>query len=438
MSDILNMAAVATTGTGTDVPIVSGEVSDEEAASFRLDPHLVRLLLHEPFFSKILRCMTKFKSEAVPTAGVIAKGDELRLVWNPRFVAGLEPIKIRGLLKHESYHLIFNHCTSRKQEPHILWNWATDLAINSLISENELPDGGLYPGKSLDLSKIEDPAALEKWKKVSELIESLPPKMASEWYMQKLLSNKEASETIQGDSGEGVATMDDHGGWGDLTDEQRQVMEGKIKKTLETAVRECDRTGNWGSVSSETRSELRRIVSNAVNWKAVLYNFCGRSQRMNKSRTLKKLNRKYPYIHSGVKRGHSANLAIYIDQSGSVSDDEVELFFGALNSLGRLTSFTLFPFDWSVSDDASVKWKRGQKVPAQRNLSGGTSFHAVNEHFKKHSDSFDGHIILTDGEASDPGPSRKRRCWVILPGCELMFRPHPGDVVVKMEKDNCA
>jgi len=207
-----------------------------------------------------------------------------------------------------------------------------------------------------------------------------------------------------------------------------------VKQALSQAVKRCDRTGQWGSVSSETRETLRRIVNDAVDWKKVLHNFCGNSQRANRAKTHKKVNRKYPYIHPGSRRGHSASVAIYIDQSGSVGNDEIELLFGALNKLGRITQFTLFPFDYTVDHDNAIKWRRGQTVPPKRTRSGGTSFHAVEAHMRDKGAEFDGHIILTDGEASDPGPSRKRRCWVILPGCELYFTPHSNDIVVKMDR----
>jgi len=419
--------------TAVDLPQAC-EVSDEEAEKFDLGPHLVKLLLHEPFFSAMLRRVSKTKSYSIPTAGVTVKDTDFFLLWNPKFVMSLESIAVRGLLKHECYHLIFKHCTERKQEPHVLWNWATDLAINSIISQNELPEMALYPGQAMDLSKITDPATKEKWQKVSDLIESLPPKKASEWYMTKLKQDKEVSETIT-QSGEGEPVfIDDHEGWGNLSDEEKQVAEGKIKQAVAEAVKRCDRTGKWGSVSADMRKSLRKMVNDSVDWRKVLHSFCGRSQRANKCRTHKRVNRKYPYIHPGTKRGHSASVAIYMDQSGSVSDEEVELFFGALNQLGRLTSFAIFPFDYNVDNEGRVDWRKGQSLPPIRRKSGGTSFHAVEKHVRELKGEFDGHIILTDGEASDPGPSLVRRCWVILPGCKLYFTPHQNDVVIYMEK----
>ena len=110
------------------------------------------------------------------------------------------------------------------------------------------------------------------------------------------------------------------------------------------------------------------------------------------------------------------------------------MLFGALNNLGRITQFTLFPFDYDVDEENAIKWRKGQKVPPKRTRMGGTSFHSVEKHISENLGEFDGHIILTDGEASDPGPSRCRRCWVILPGCKLYFKPHSNDIVVNMDK----
>jgi|TARA_R110001583_G_scaffold73198_2_gene204041 predicted metal-dependent peptidase len=407
--------------------------SEEEAAKFRLDPYLVSLMLHEPFFSHVLRGFDKISSDAVPTAGIGVKDQNVFLVWNPRFLASLEPIRVRGLLKHECYHWIFKHCTARKQEPHKLWNWATDLAINSLILETELPEGGLIPGQSLDLSQLEDPTQKEKWQKVSDLIESFPKDKASEWYFAELSKDPDVKEAIEGDGGDGVAFMDDHGEWGDLTEEERQIVEGKIKKTLSDAVKKCDSSGQWGSIGSDVREKIRSMVSNEVPWETLLRSFCGMTQRANKRRTMKRINRKYPYIHPGVRANHTAALAVYMDQSASVSTADIALLFGELNNLGKKIDFHLFPFDTTVDVENAIKWRKGQKPPAVRSRSGGTSFHAAQEHFHNNLDRFDGMIILTDGECSDPGPSRKRRAWVIVPGRRLYFDPHANDTLIQMK-----
>ena len=161
----------------------------EKADAFRMDAHLVNLMIHEPFFSTIIRNMSKIRTSTIPTAGVAVKDLSLTMYWNPEFLASLKPLQIRELLKHECYHVIFKHCTTRTQKPHMLWNIATDLAINSILDWKHLPEGGLVPGQPLStkgLEKVKDKKSIERWKKMSDLIKSLPPLKASEWYFEKL------------------------------------------------------------------------------------------------------------------------------------------------------------------------------------------------------------------------------------------------------------
>ena len=128
-----------THGTSTDLP-TGRAATDAEIAAFDLGPHLVNLMWDEPFFAAMLRDITKVETDTIPTAGVLAKDGEIKMWWNRTFVAGLGAQKVKGLLKHEVYHLVFEHTTTRKKTPHLIHNYATDLAINSLIPVEELPE----------------------------------------------------------------------------------------------------------------------------------------------------------------------------------------------------------------------------------------------------------------------------------------------------------
>jgi predicted metal-dependent peptidase len=438
-----------TQNTSNDLPAGS-TATDAEIAGFDMGPHLVNLMWDEPFFAAMLRDITKVESTEIPTAGVLAKDGEIKMWWNRRFVAGLETKQVKGLLKHEVYHLVFEHTTTRKKTPHLIHNYATDLAINSLIPVEELPEGGLIPGRALSLSDTArekmSPDALARFERISAKIESLPPMMSSEWYFGELMSDDQFREDMEpapgnGQGGEGEAkegvpgTTDDHGGWdeGSMSEAQRELVKGKVKQALKEAVNKCDSSGKWGSVGAEMRGTLRSMCSNEVDWRKVLRNFCGMSQRANKSRTMKRINRKYPYIHSGRKIGHSANVAVYVDQSGSVDDDALALLYAELNQLARKVTFTFIPFDSDVDTDNEFVWKRGSKSSLTRFRCGGTNFHAVAEHAEKNKHRFDGYIVMTDGEAADPGVSRMRRAWIIVPGRRLLFDKPRGDTLIQMK-----
>ena len=418
--------------------------TEAEMEAFNLGDHLTNLMWDEPFFSAMLRDITKVETESIPTAGVLAKDGDIKMWWNRGFLASLSAQQVKGLLKHEVYHLVFEHTTSRKKTPHLIHNYATDLAINSIIAEEELPEGGLIPGKAFaelteeQIAKM-GPEAVERYKRISDKIESLPSGMSSEWYFGHLMDDEQFKQDMEpqpGESGNGMpGPLDDHEGWdeGDMSDAEKELVKGKVKKALKDAVNKCDSSGKWGSVSAEMRGELRKMCSNEVDWKAVLKSFVGMSQRANKSRTMKRINRKYPYIHSGRKVGHSANVAVYVDQSGSVNDEALALLYAELEQLARKVTFTFFPFDSTVDTDNEIVWKKGARSKLNRFRCGGTNFHAVAEHAEENRHRFDGYIVCTDGEASDPGPSRMRRAWVIVPGRQLYFPKHRGDVLVQMK-----
>jgi predicted metal-dependent peptidase len=453
--------------TATDIPGSKPEVTKAQADAFDLDPHLINLMWDEPFFSKVLRPVTKVRSEDISTAGVLAKDGDINMWWNPYFLAGLTSKQVKGLMKHECFHLVFEHTTTRRMEPHILHNYATDLAINSMIPEEELPEGGLIPGKAFApltpdvLAKI-GPEAAARHERISQKIASLPKGLSSEQYfallqdvaedIEKAAKGKSLAQALKdGDvkvdedgnlvdqDGNPVSIvpggMDDHEGWDEMDDDERELMKGKVRQALEKATRECDNSGQWGSIPAETRQKLRDLLNREIDWKSVLKQFCGMTRHADRTTNVKRLNRKYPGIHPGTHRNYTSSIAVYVDQSGSVGDEDLELLFGNLMSLAKHTEFTLFNFDTEVDEASERVWKGNKNPGLERTRCGGTDFKAASDHANKNKHRFDGYLILTDGECSDPGPSLLKRGWVIVPGRKLKFKPSKRDFLIKMKRD---
>jgi predicted metal-dependent peptidase len=453
--------------TATDLPGSKPEVTKAQADAFDLDPHLINLMWDEPFFSKVLRPVTKIRTEDISTAGVLAKDGDINMWWNPYFVAGLTSKQVKGLLKHECFHLVLEHTTTRRMEPHLLHNYATDLAINSMIPEEELPEGGLIPGKAFApltpevIAKI-GPEAAARHERISQKIASLPKGLSSEQYfallqdvaedIQKAGKGKSLAQAIKdGDvkvDADGNVTdkdgnpvsivpggMDDHEGWDDMDDAERELIKGKVKQALERAVRDCDSSGQWGSVPAETRQKLRDLLSREIDWKSVLKQFCGMTRRADRTTNVKRLNRKYPAIQPGTHRNYTSSIAVYIDQSGSVDDAALELLFGNLMTLAKHTEFTIFNFDTEVDEKSERVWKGNKNPGLTRTRCGGTDFKAASKHANENRHRFDGYLILTDGECEDPGPSGLKRGWVIVPDRKMHFKPSKRDFVIKMKRD---
>ena len=449
------------------------QFADEATAkAFDIKPHLVAMMLEEPFYGKVLRKVTKIPTTRIRTAGVLAKDGDIRMWFNKAFLAALTGRHVRGVMKHEMLHLIFEHTTTRKFEPHIIWNYATDLAINShLVSE--LPDFGLFPGKAFkelteeDIARMGEEAA-RRYQLVSDKVESFPPKMAAEWYFARLMEDKDVADSIQnpnpdqgqgegddgqqdgdGEPGEGQpggsggqpgngpsmpGTLDDHDGWGEMSEEDRELVKAKIKQAAGDAAKECDAKGQWGNVPADLRRQIKAALVNEVPWQKILDRFCGYSRRAHRTTSYSRIHSTMGRLVPGAKRSYTSSVATYIDQSGSVSDDELALCFGELANLAKNTEFTNYHFDTEVDEDSKKVWKRKNGNPAHRTRGGGTCFRAPSVHANKRKREYDGYIILTDGYASDPGPSRMPRAWVITPDGAVQdwMTKYKKDVIIKM------
>lgn len=448
---------------------VTEKLSEEQMRkndAFNIGSYFLTLFWEEPFFLRIFQACDRVRSRLVPTAGVCVYEGRPTFLWNPDFVSPLPAKHVIGLLKHEAYHLIYNHCTSRRREPHMLWNWATDLSINSVISPSELPEGGLVPGKPFTKPSYwdkMDPASQERFEKLSNLIASFEPNHSADWYFERLLEDptikkmieeaKYAEELLKklGKECPLNGGGDDHSKWGksvngdgietDLSDGERKLIEAEMRDALASAIREADGGNRWGSIPASMQGRIRSLLSNEVDWRAVLRQFVGMSRRSESKTSRKKSSRKNTVIERltgiehafpGRARRHMAAINVYVDQSGSVDDTALSLLYGELNSLSKRTTIKFFPFDTEVDVENSFVWKKGQRRPELgRFRCGGTSFQAVVDHASSDPEC-DGVIILTDGECSQPTPFRKRLAYLIAPGQRLCFQPRVGEILIQM------
>ena len=125
-------------------------MSEEEKQEFDLNKHTARLLMNEPFFAGLSRRVDKRKTTEIPTAGVTVdpKTAQFVLMYNADYFSKLTDTQKLGVLKHEFYHLVFEHVTGRKPEGGLTKkdNMCMDLAINSHLI-GELPDKCCMPGQ---------------------------------------------------------------------------------------------------------------------------------------------------------------------------------------------------------------------------------------------------------------------------------------------------
>mgnify|MGYP003136702721 FL=1 len=384
--------------------------------TFDLNKHTARLLMNEPFFAALSRRINKSSSMVVPTAGVKVdkESGQFQMLYNPDFFEKLTDAERTDVLKHEFYHLVFEHVTGRMPEEGMskLWNIATDLAINSHLPN--LPEGCCMPGVAP--------------------FEELPSGKSAEWYfteLRKQQQENEDGEQGEGESGEGegeqgegsgqqgdgngsglgdMDSFDDHSGWGEVDQATKDIAKERLKDAVKKAAEEASKANNWGSVSSSVRRDIMERIATKVDWRKVLRYFIKTSQRSSKTSTVRRINKRFPYIHAGKRVNRTAKIAISIDQSGSVDDNMLNAFFNELNKLASLAEFTVIPFDSQVGEDKVYTWKKGQSKKWERVMYGGTCFNAPTKYVNERA--FDGHIVLTDLMAPKPIASKCQRMWM--------------------------
>jgi len=407
--------------------------TEDSMSDFNLNDHVYRLLQSEPFFAALSRRIEKKVNKGIPTAGVRVNEDGyFEMVYNPDFFEPLTDKQRTGVLVHEFYHLVFEHVTGRlpdelagvmqrtptpmEAQKFKLWNIAADLSINYHIGADNLPDMCCIPG--------------------GKMFEEMPGDKTAEWYYEKLIQKveeqqdkDEQGEGAPGEDGEGsgpgapgdqpfdpdaAGQFDSHDDWGqgeanDGAQEAVDIAKERLKEALKDAAGEATQRG-WGTVSASCRKEIIERLASKVDWKKVLRYFVKTSQRANKRSTPKRLNRRYAYIHPGRKVKRTANIAISIDQSGSVTDSLLAAFYAELNKLADIATFTVIPFDTKVAESKVYIWKKGESRKRERVMYGGTCFNAPTDYVN--SRKFDGHILLTDMEAPKPKASKCQRMWM--------------------------
>jgi predicted metal-dependent peptidase len=413
------------------------------------------------FFQVWSRCRFIKTNEIGAAAAIAIINNTPTILWNPEWMDQITDIEAQYLIfKHEALHLVLAElgfaqsnfydgifANFLKKELTDKWdfkdmqrqlvNIAMDLSVNSHL---DLPDG---VARSIRFTSIDkDGKEVESGLCIPGVgrFKDFPPFLSSADYLARLLTSDDYSWLSE------LKGLDDHeipeelkgrirrdtspgergpkirrkvGENGEVTFEE--VPEGEsdgdnpseeddyiTRHKMQNIIRQAYQHGNT-SIRSELRDLIYDHLINPVNWEQELSNFVNARIRSDSFSTVHRINRKYPYQHAGRKFDKRPKLALSIDQSGSVDDDQLATFFAQIAKLAELVEFTVIPFDCNVAVDKIYVWKKSEKRNWERVLQGGTNFDAPTEYVNGHD--FDGHIILTDTWAPFPNRSKCQRIW---------------------------
>lgn len=432
-------------------PPVAINPSELLKATENLEAAIMSMIFEGRFFSTIVLNMRREFTNRIPTLGVNVT-DEINLFINPYFFNSLNLEERVAILHHECYHVINNHfARMRDLEPQIfegkkertlkdaiqnqvhasLLNSAADYAINEYIPKlpKKLkmfePDGKLMVEPETKEDGSKNPRAgkpsIGRPLLVNDLKKKLPEvknKETLEYYYEWLKTDegKKALENLKivlqdgkgNEDGRGM-TLDDHSLWheGDAT--QDQITE-KVKQVVNNAA-EAAGEREIGSLPVEVKQAIEALNHVPRDWRQDVQRFVARTAEILIDSSRKKRNRRYGIIYPGFITYPKLHLAVGIDSSGSVRDEELTQFFAELGRLHKMEIIlTIIECDTQVNG----VYKFDAKKPFLIHGRGGTSFKPVFEECEKLD--VDGLIYFTDMECYDEGIKKPKYSvlWAIV------------------------
>jgi len=319
--------------------------------------------------------------------------------FNPDFLEKLSIKELRFVILHEMFHIIMDHLMDLqeyKDYNSVAMNVAMDIAINDLLTKIIPPDVAISPKEIVTGERvIGQNCAYLSWRVIYDLL----PKDNS-------------------GGGHGSQNIDDHSSWGmsnsgvmDGQEVVRRITEEvkskapDLYKRLQDAIKQLEKTGgkDYGtsplgaprtfrdkkcSFWRDVQKFLEKILP-----KSFLYNWRKRHRAFITSNVI--------FPTEKIVEDHR-RLVVYIDTSGSISEDMLAEFMDGVRTIRRLGVRTLlFTFDTEVYEVIGGEFRGG----------GGTSFDAVVNHFRSNFRNDYG-LVLTDGY-SDIRENPKNLFWVI-------------------------
>lgn len=422
------------------VPQIPAAVLEEAAEN--LEKTLMSIIHEGRFFSTLLLNFRREFTNNIPTLGVNVT-DEVNLYINPYFFNTLNHTERVEVMKHECYHVINNHFARfRDLEPQIYenadkrsimdrmedmmnastLNQAADYAINeflpnlpkqvkmfspdgSLITEPEtLPDGQPNP----DAGK----AAVGRLLFVDELKKTIPhvANQQNLEYYYEILKNKQ-DQNGENQNGDNFMVLDDHSIWheGDAT--QDQITE-KVKQVVNKAVEQAGER-EIGNLPYDIKQAIEKLNYVPRDWRQDIQRFVARTAEILIESSRKKRNRRYGILYPGNITFPKLHLAIGLDSSASVRDEELNQFFA---EMGRLHNMEIVLTVLECDTKLGSVYRFDPKKPFLVDGRGGTSFQPVFEECQKLE--VDGLIYFTDGECWDEGIKKPKYpvLWALVGG----------------------
>ncbi len=360
----------------------------------------VQMMLDEPFWGHIACQLELIRNDKMnpPTMGT----DGYHLYYHPDFVDKCSDQEMAGVIAHEVGHLVLMHLTRRQNRVPQLWNIAADLAVNDLILKEEdrngqkvfaLPEGILHNPNFAD--------------KAAEWIYNKLPEPDPDNTVEVTLDSHESwegqgkSDGGQNDKGSGgdSGSQQQNGGG---TDTQPQATDGLEQRIQEMVAQSATQARMKGNLPGHLQELVEGVLQPKLNWKTILQDTIVSTAKTDFAMSPPNKKQLYRGFYLPSITGTEIIIACYLDDSGSISSDELRDFVAEVKGIcDQYDEYTIY---LRTNDtDIRQKWEIHpmDKLPTKFEGRGGTDFRAA----LKEAESLPEvtcAIFMTDGEGTYP------------------------------------
>jgi predicted metal-dependent peptidase len=303
----------------------------------------VGLLLKAPFFGNMATRMKLIQSDDwCPTAATNGRD----FMYNTEFVNKLSVKKLEFLFAHEICHAIFDHFGRVGSRDRMLSNIAQDYAVNQIlvderigekITEVQICYDSKYRGMSWE--EIYD----ELWDKAEKI--SMPELMKQ---LGDLLD-----EHIKEEESAGSGDKDGKKGKPSLSKEEAE----QIRQEIKNAMIQSAAASGAGKVPAGIQRMIKNLTEPKMDWRSLVQQEIQSIVRNDYSFT--RVNRKAMHsgaVLPGMKEATTIDVAISIDMSGSIGDEDARVFLSEIK--GIMDQYEDFKIDLWCFDTEIYNWKR--------------------------------------------------------------------------------
>ena len=449
-----------------------------------LSKSIKELMFKEPFWGLFLIGFRKSWNDSIGTACVCTNGLGYGLWINSDFWEGLNDDHRKFVLQHEAIHIGYHHLLDHdKFEDKELRNIADDIVVNQDCNQDWKPGKDMTPEefrakyKPIMEAVYEDFKAgkitREEYNKETHKIPprgvyledfpdlKLKPRESRQYYYDALKQAKDKCEKNKeggkpGKNGNGSTNpsentlmelldsgmVDDdgplgHGSWKEfenMTEAEKKLVKAQLDYHLKEVAEQVTKSRGFVPGNIKNYLDLLDVQEEAkFNWRQYLKRFAGGSIKTYTKKLRRKYNKRFE-DNPGLKIKQRKHIFLAVDTSGSVSNDELRIFFSEINHIQRTgTQVTICQCDATISNIS--EYKSGMKINNREKKvavygRGGTDFQPPIDYYNENQKKFSCMVYFTDGECSAlENPPKDKLLWVIsngkdneeLPGYRIVF-----------------